>query len=125
EITIPSLGELQDAILWSPRSVGDVTLALKLPVEPDEGLVENNVQTFRMNVRIDTLKVLVVDSEPRWEYRYLRNALARDPGIEMNCLLYHPAMGPGGGSHYLASFPSTKEMLSRYDVIFLGDVGIG
>jgi len=96
-----------------------------LPREPDEALPENNEQAFRIAVRLETLKVLVVDSLPRWEYRYLRNALERDPGVEMNCILFHPGMSAGGGRNYLPSFPGTKEALSRYDVIFLGDVGIG
>lgn len=125
EIVIPALGDLQEAVVWSPRAVGERTLTLKLPVEADEGLLENNEQIFRIAVRQETLKVLVVDSLPRWEYRYLRNALERDPGVEMNCLLFHPGMAPGSGRQYLPSFPGTKEMLSRYDVIFLGDVGIG
>jgi hypothetical protein len=125
DIVIPAMGELQESILWSPHAVGDVTLTLRLPVEPDESLPENNEQTFHINVRVETLKVLVVDSLPRWEYRYLRNALARDPGIEMNCILFHPGIGPGGGLHYLPEFPNTKEALGRFDVVFLGDVGIG
>lgn len=124
-LVIPASSDLQDAILWSPRSVGETLLTLKLPVEPDESLPDNNEQTFRINVRVDKLKVLVVDSQPRWEYRYLRNALARDPGVEVNCLLFHPGLGPGGGRDYLPVFPGTKEALSKYDVIFLGDVGIG
>ncbi len=124
-ITIPAQGELQESILWSPRSVGEVTATLKLPMESDEGLPQNNEQSFRISVRVDTLKVLVVDSLPRWEYRYLRNALARDPGVEMHCLLFHPGMATGGGKQYLPAFPGSKELLSRYDVIFLGDVGLG
>ena len=67
----------------------------------------------------------MVDSLPRWEYRYLRNALARDPGVDMQCLLYHPGIGPGDGPNYISAFPATKEALAPYDVIFLGDVGIG
>jgi hypothetical protein len=125
EIVIPPLGEVQDGLLWSPRAVGEANLTVKLAVEPDEGLAENNEQRFRVAVRVETLKVLVADSLPRWEYRFLRNALARDPGVEMNCVLFHPGMSTGGGRHYLPSFPSTKEALSRYDVIFLGDVGLG
>ncbi len=125
EVVIPAMGELQDAVLWSPHSVGDVPLTLRLPVEPEESLPDNNEQTLRINIRVETLKVLVVDSLPRWEYRYLRNALARDPGVEMNCILYHPGLGMGGGRQYLSAFPGTKEALSRYDVIFLGDVGVG
>ncbi len=82
-------------------------------------------QQFRIAVRSETLKVLVVDSLPRWEYRYLRNALERDPGVESHCVLFHPSLGPGGGRNYLTAFPGTKEQLQRYDVIFLGDVGVG
>ena len=36
EIVIPARGQLQDTILWYPRSVGDVSLMLKLPVQPGE-----------------------------------------------------------------------------------------
>lgn len=125
EITIPASGQLQETILWYPRATGESELTLKLPSHPGELLPENNQQTFRINVRVETLKVLVVDSLPRWEYRYLRNALDRDPGVEMNAILFHPAMKTGGGKGYLPAFPTTKEAIAQYDVIFLGDVGIG
>ena len=125
EITIPPMGEVTETILWMPHAIGEATLTLKVPVESDEGIAENNEQTFRINIREDKLKVLVVDSLPRWEYRYLRNALARDPGVEMNCILFHPDIGMGGGKDYLSEFPNTKEAISKYDVIFIGDIGIG
>jgi hypothetical protein len=125
EIVIAPHSQAQDSIMWFPRDTGDVKLALKLPVEKDETLPENNSKEFQISVRAEKLKVLVVDSLPRWEYRYLRNALARDPGVEMHSILFHPGMGPGGGKNYLSSFPGSKEMISQYDVIFLGDVGIG
>jgi hypothetical protein len=67
--------------------------------------------------------VLIVDSFPRWEYRYLRNALERDPGVDVNCLLFHPDLDAvGGGRGYLPEFPSDKTLFD-YDVVFLGDVG--
>ena len=51
--------------------------------------------------------MLVVESYPRWEYRYLRNALSRDPGVELSCLLFHPGLSkPGGGNKdYIKQFP--------------------
>lgn len=125
EVTLPALGQLADAIVWSPRLVGETTLKLRVPPESDEALTDNNELSLRIAIRAETLKVLVVDSLPRWEYRYLRNALERDPGVEMHCLLYHPGMVTGGGRGYLPAFPSSKELLSKYDVIFLGDVGVG
>jgi uncharacterized membrane protein len=68
--------------------------------------------------------VLVIDSYPRWEYRYLRNALERDPGVEVNTLLYQPDLGKvGAGRGYLSTFPKDEE-LSKYDVVFVGDVGV-
>ncbi|MGN6385028.1 MAG: hypothetical protein ACTHMT_02195 [Verrucomicrobiota bacterium] len=125
EIVIPANNQLQDSILWYPRAVGDAQLTLSIPVQPGESIAENNQQTFRISVRVDKLKVLLVDSLPRWEYRYLRNALARDPGVEMHSILFHPGMQPGGGRNYLPAFPNTRDAIANYDVIFLGDVGIG
>ena len=125
DITIPPNGAVEDAILWSPRSGGEITATVKVPVEPEETIAENNERSFHISIRQEKLRVLVVDSLPRWEYRYLRNALARDPGVDMQCLLYHPEIGPGDGPNYIPAFPATKEALAPYDVIFLGDVGIG
>jgi hypothetical protein len=124
-ITIPANGEVEESILWTPRATGEVTATVKLPVEPDEAIAENNERTFHISIRVEKLKVLVVDSLPRWEYRYLRNALARDPGVDLSCLLLRPDLGPGEGAHYISAFPDSKEALSPYDVVFLGDVGIG
>ena len=125
KITLPANSRLRDSIMWYPREVGEFNLRLDFPVEVDEALRDNNSADFHIAVRVVKLSVLVVDSQPRWEYRFLRNALARDPGVDLNCVLLHPKIAPGGGRDYLSSFPGSREILSRYDVIFLGDVGVG
>ena len=125
KITLPANSRFRDSIMWYPREVGEFDLRLEFPVEPDEGLPDNNSAAFHIAVRVVKLTVLVVDSQPRWEYRFLRNALARDPGVDLSCMLFHPNIGTGGGRDYLSAFPGSREMLSRYDVIFLGDVGVG
>ena len=125
ELTIPPMVELQEAIVWSPRAVGEYELTVDLPVQNGESLTNNNAQSFRISIRSETLKVLVVESQPRWEFRFLRNALERDPGVEMHAVLFHPSLPPGGGRGYLPAFPGSKELLAGYDVIFLGDVGVG
>ena len=125
DITIPAEGEVEDAVVWSPGQAGNVNATVRLPVEPDEAPGGEHQRSFQMAVRVEKLKVLVVDSLPRWEYRYLRNALARDPGVDLHCLLWRPDLGPGGGLDYLSEFPGGKEALAPYDVVFLGDVGMG
>lgn len=124
-IVIPPNAETYDSLLWRIRKEGASTLELSLPVHERERIATNNTRKFSIAGRPEKIRVLVVESLPRWEYRFLRNALSRDPGVELSCLLFHPTLGPGGGPHYISSFPSTPEDLAPYDVIFLGDVGIG
>ena len=123
---IPANGKLQDAFIWRAKTVGDFELTLKVPVEDGEKIEDNNQLTTPIEIRQESLKVLVVESFPRWEYRYLRNALNRDPGVEVSSVLYHPSIkAMGGGKGYLKEFPQTIDELADYDVIFLGDVGVG
>lgn len=123
-VTIPASGLLQDAIFWVPTVEGTSRLTLSVPVEDGEFRRDNNEQTFEVAARKEVLNVLVVESLPRWEYRYLRNAMQRDPGVNVQCVLFHPGMSVGGGRDYLPGIPKTKEVLSKFDVVFLGDVGL-
>ncbi len=123
-VRVTGMGQQQDTIDWKPDKTGEYSLTLEIPVDESETLVDNNKLTIPITIRDEALKVLVVESYPRWEYRYLRNALERDPGVEVNCLLFHPDLeGVGGGRGYLEQFPTQKELF-EYDVVFLGDVGI-
>jgi hypothetical protein len=126
EVRIAPMGRTSSALLWKPTKAGDVTLTLEVPKHPDETMVDNNRMTAPIAIREEKLKVLVVESLPRWEYRYLRNALSRDPGVEVSCLLFHPGLGKvgGGNKDYIKQFPAGLDELSKYDVVFLGDVGM-
>lgn len=124
EVTLPAMSRLQDALVWRPQAPGPVRLALKVPATGGEKNLANNELEAPLDVRQEQLRVLVIESFPRWEYRYLRNALERDPGVEVNTLLFHPGLDRmGAGRGYLSAFPK-EEHLANYDVIFLGDVGV-
>jgi len=126
EVRLPAMNTVTDWFYWTPPTVGDVTVTVT--VEPLDGelLADNNERSAPLQVRKETLRVLVVESVPRWEYRYLRNALVRDPGVEVSCLLFQPDLPRrgGGGSDYIDRFPAGLDELSVYDVVFLGDVGV-
>ena len=126
EVRIAPMGRTSDFLTWKPKAVGDFTLALEVPRHPDEFTAENNRLTAPIAIREEKLRVLVVESFPRWEYRYLRNALSRDPGVEVSCLLFHSGLGKvgGGNKDYIKQFPAGLDELSKYDVVFLGDVGV-
>ena len=124
-VTLPAMAQVQELIVFTPAGEAAGDFKVSIPVEKEEVFPANNERAFPLAVRKETLKVLVVDSQPRWEFRYLRNALMRDPGIAVNTVLYHPQIGMGEGTGYLGAFPDKKEDLQAYDVIFLGDVGVG
>lgn len=126
EIRVAPMGRTNQFIEWQTDSTGDYTLTLSVPPHPDETLPNNNQLTAPIAIRQEQLRVLLVESVPRWEYRYLRNALSRDPGVQLSCLLFHPGLSKvgGGNSDYIKEFPSGLDELGQYDVIFLGDVGI-
>ena len=124
-LQIPAGGYQDSAITWEPQEVGSFEITVQVPEHPDEQVSTNNSLTLPIRVRHESLNVLLVDSYPRWEYRFTRNAFMRDPGVTVNTVLLHPDIqGKGEGAGYLEAFPSS-EKLSKYDVIFLGDVGIG
>lgn len=124
-VVVPAQGVVQDAVFWTSLYEGTSRLSLSVPALTNEFRLDNNEQKFDIAVRKEILKVLVVESQPRWEYRYLRNALQRDPGIDVKCVLFHPGMTIGAGRDYIPGMPQTKEALAQFDVVFLGDVGIG
>ena len=126
EVRIAAMGRTSDALIWKPKGSGDFTLTLEVPKHSDETLTDNNKLTTPITIREEKLKVLVIESYPRWEYRYLRNALSRDPGVEVSCLLFHPGLSKGGGGNkdYIKQFPTGLDELSKFDVVFLGDVGL-
>jgi hypothetical protein len=123
DIVIPPNAEMYDSILWRLEKEGSSTLELSIPVADGELVAANNERKFTIAGRPEKIRVLLIETLPRWEYRFLRNALSRDPGVELSCLLLHPDLGAAEGKDYIKEFPQKIEELARYDVVFIGDVG--
>lgn len=124
-LLVPAQRTTPDKLVFRPTAPGRVKLTVEVAGVPGELDPANNIRTFEIDVRKERLRVLLIESRARWEYRYLRNALVRDPGVEVDCYLTHPGVdGVGGGPNYIDAFPP-KEALSGYDVVFVGDVGLG
>jgi hypothetical protein len=124
DIVIPPNAETYESILWRLEKAGSSTLELSIPVAEGELIATNNSRKFNISGKPEKIRVLVIDTLPRWEYRFLRNALSRDPGVELSCLLMQPGLGPGEGKDYIKEFPSKIQELAKFDVIFIGDIGV-
>ncbi len=94
--------------------------ATRLPGERDTA---DNVEHVRIFVIDDALRVLYVEGYPRFEYRFLVNALVREPTIRSSCLLLSAdARFSQEGDEPIQRFPQDLDELAAYDVVLLGDV---
>ena len=125
DITIRANSTHYDSLLWRIEKEGASTLSISLPLANGELIEDNNSRDFVISGKPESIRVLVIETLPRWEYRFIRNALSRDPGVTVDCLLLHPDLERGDGPDYIQEFPEKLEDLQKYDVVFVGDVGVG
>ena len=69
-------------------------------------------------------RVLLLDGRSRWETRYLRNALERDPRWEVDAFLMPPRQAPAWFAQQAEPrpFPSTAEDWLQYDLVITGEI---
>ncbi|HOK05530.1 MAG TPA: hypothetical protein PLN24_09780, partial [Victivallales bacterium] len=107
---------------WKANKKGKNKISIFVEKKEGEINYDNNKFELEIDARDEKIKVLLVDSLPRWEYRYIKNALSRDEGVLAEFLLFHPKISIAEGKNYRKNFPN-KDEISDFDVIFLGDVG--
>jgi len=96
---------------------------LQVRVKPlhDEHSIQNNEAQMEVDVMEDTIRVLVADDRPRWEFRYLVGLFKRDKHVDFEQLLFE-LNNDAQGSGARPSFPQDLEGWRKYRVIILGDV---
>lgn len=89
-------------------------------------LIVAQPETFEIEAAEHRLRVLYVEGYPRFEYRYLKNLLARERSLESSCLLLSADTDfVQEGTTPIGSFPTRPEDLYAFDVVILGDVDPG
>jgi len=108
---------------FMPVVPGTRNLEVRIPVQENEKDEGNNSASATVEVVERKINVLLAEGEPRWEFRFIRNVLERDPAVSLTVFLARPGVGPISGPGYLGELPTDKKDLSAYDVVILGDVG--
>jgi len=100
---------------------------LMFTVKPDwqEPHLTNNQQPRLLDVRKTQRRVLYVEGEPRWEYKFLRRALHNDPAVEIVSLLKtsqnkYYRQGVRDPAELADGFPASREALFIYDALIIG-----
>ncbi len=126
EVKAPADGESEPVeIIHHPKATGERTFIIEVDKYPRELQTDNNRIERLITVRKEKLKVLFVDSEPRYEFRYLKNYLERDETIDLNVVLLSsdPEYSEQDRSA-LPTFPAAKDALFAYDVVLFGDADV-
>ncbi len=111
------------AVPFAPQREGIQRLRLDVRPRADEDDPENNRGHFSIEVIDEKIRVLYVEQEPRFEYRFLRNVLLREPGFDSSILLLSASEGfAPEGSAPIRRFPASPGEINAFDVIILGDV---
>lgn len=106
-----------------PRQPGRVRLRVTADAVDGEADLSNNTDSVEVHVLDDFLRLLYVESYPRFEYRYLKNALLRESTVRLSALLL--AADPDfvqEGAEPIRRIPQSAEEFERFDAILFGDV---
>ncbi|MFP6899198.1 MAG: hypothetical protein VCA38_21610 [Roseibacillus sp.] len=94
-------------------------------IEPFDNEVSTVNNRVSRSVRVvnEKVNVLYIEGNARWEYRYLRAILKRDPRI--NATFIASNVGPEvarNSPEHIERFPDDREDAFQYDLVILGDV---
>ncbi len=120
----PRVIELPMVIPGGALEAGRRELELWIEPSAEEVTSTNNGRRFLVDVGRRTLRVLLLDGRPRWEFRYLKNILERDEGVDGTVVLGGVSVErgelPRGDER--DELPATREAMLRRDVVILGDL---
>ncbi|MGD1097081.1 MAG: vWA domain-containing protein [Bryobacteraceae bacterium] len=129
EIILPKDGvEQTESILFDAGLVGVKTIETSIDPLPGEENTLNNKVTRLVNVDERKPKILYMEGEPRWEFKFLRRAVEDDRSIHLITILRttqnkNYVQDPFGDSPKVVkdgSFPTKIEDLFTFDGLIIG-----
>jgi hypothetical protein len=118
-------------LTYQAQKPGSHFLTVQIPPQPDEPkqLHANNTDTAFVRVSEDKLRVLYLEGLPRWDYRFLKNAMRRDHGLggrkpksTQPDIVLEAEWRRQIPARQAEALPGTLEALAQYHTIVLGDV---
>ena len=112
-------------LAWQAREPGTYTFELTVPPVDGEVRTDNNTLVRQVQVLKEKVRVLYVDSFPRYEFRYLKNLLEREQTVDLKIVLLDSDLEYRQQDlAALSAFPTSREELFEYDVLLFGDVSL-
>ncbi|NOS99306.1 MAG: VWA domain-containing protein [Phycisphaerales bacterium] len=119
----PDAAEMEVSVRVKAARAGAVDL--RVEIEPVNGEHDTTDNAFGAAIQVidKPIRVLYVDGYPRFEFRYLKNTLLREPTIRSSIILLSADRDfAPEGTDPIVRFPTTADELAEYDVVLFGDV---
>ena len=118
-------GKINITLVGQPKNIGETIWQVSIEGEPDAD-PSNDSQNINIAVVDRPIRVLYMDGWPRWEFRYLKNLLLREKGVESSIMLLSADRDfAQEGTTPLSRLPKTEKEFAVFDVIIVGDVPAG
>jgi uncharacterized membrane protein len=118
--------DLRDSLSFVPQQrdaqAGKQELVASVTIYAGPETVTDEI-TKSVRIIDQKVKVLVVESVPRWDFKFLQRALLRDRRVIAS---FHLTEGDPramrSGPPFVPQFPQTRQELFAYDLLILGDI---
>ena len=123
QVTLKNGVQFEEFMFIPEAESGTLELSFEIKLQEGEITEVNNATSHRVRILDEKIKVLYVEGMPRWEFRYLRWVLLRDPRLQVQFLMTQgdPALAASSPLH-IGRFPEDPKVALKYDLIILGDV---
>jgi hypothetical protein len=131
EVTLGADGATQvETVFFSPGDAGVKSLHFSIGLLANEENVNNNAVSRLLGVTDDKRRILYVEGEPRWEYKFIRRAEDDDKIVQVASMLRTTEnkiyrQGINDPTELANGFPVRPEDLFGYQGIILGSVEAG
>ncbi|MEC7556474.1 MAG: hypothetical protein VX311_03805 [Planctomycetota bacterium] len=130
--TITPTGDSHEVTFeWTASRLGRQRLIIRAEPHPDEIRDDNNQKELLVNVVDDVARVLLIDGEARWEFRFIDNALTRDERVDVDQVVFSQPFLSIRNEPFFSSRlevpdgedPLERSVLADSDLVIVGDAG--
>ena len=128
EVALANDGVVQsETIFFNAGSAGVRNLNFSLSLQPREENTANNQVNRLVSVSGDKRRILYVEGEPRWEYKFIRRSAENDAEVQVVSMLRTTEnkiyrQGISDPKELVDGFPTRAEDLFGYQAIIVGSV---
>jgi uncharacterized membrane protein len=119
-----------ETVFFNAGAAGVKSIGFVLEPLPGEENTANNSVTRLVDVSAEQRRILYVEGEPRWEFKFIRRGEAEDKGVQIVSMLRTTEnkiyrQGIADPSELADGFPVKAEDLFKYQAIIIGSVEAG